>query len=179
MAVGYCDDWDGSYKFRGGLVYLERSAGGAWTPTYVPGASNDADAPIGGWTNSSIVSDRPRLAVSPSGDIALLATGYWASGGSLSAFPPGIYHRASGSGIWQYSFADASFNDFTTAWRGSGPVFLTMHGSLELVSTDAASFWKYDTADLGPSDGGEMDIAVDTSGEVRVCFVRSGNLMVF
>jgi chitodextrinase len=180
-AYVFCmDDYSGTsgYPYQGGLAYLERATTGTWSTQYAAGTGTRTNVSGGG--SSSL--NRPRLARSAAGSLALLGTGItWNS--AASGFTPlnGLHHRAPGASTWTRSYVDPELASYAVAWSGEKPTLVTRHGGgLELLTPDPENFWQYDVTGLGSSDSGATpDLRIDGEGRARLCFVRSGNLMVY
>jgi hypothetical protein len=174
------DEWtDGFYPYQGGLAFLERSPAGTWTVRYVEGTSartllsSPAFPPL----------ERPRLARSAAGALGLLTLGStWRPSAGAFVELHGLHHQAAGASTWTRSVVDPEMQSYALAWKEEKPVLVTRHGGgLELITTDPENFWQADVTGLGSSDSGNgtTGLRIDAEGRARVCFVRSGRVMVY
>jgi hypothetical protein len=179
-AYVFCMDTSsgGAYPYQGGLAYLERGTTGTWSTQYVTGTGTRINVS----TPASSSLERPRLARSATGALALLGVGTaWnTTTGGFASFN-GLHHRAPGASTWTRSYVDSGLTSYALAWNGEKPTLVTRHGDgLELLTPDPENFWQYDVTGLGSSDSGVTpDLRIDGEGWPRLCFVRSGNLMVY
>jgi PKD repeat protein len=92
----------------------------------------------------------------------------------------GVYHRFS-AGNWSLSEVesfDISYFDITFDTASDTAYLVNRHGSdIEVIGENAQSYWLYN--DLGPQDQAWPEIQLDRTREVRACFARDGNIMLY
>jgi PKD repeat protein len=106
--------------------------------------------------------------------------------------PGGVAHILTGGGLfsrsapplWSWSdIANTTLDRRALAWDGTSdePVaaFVNDQGWLEVVRPDVGALWAWSYQ--GPADAtADIDVEVDSvTGDVRACFFRSGNLLVY
>ncbi len=167
---------------RGDVLY--DAAGTLYLPVYAYGSPSTADADyLVTWTPTATafkslsggglpgLSAATSLAWSGAGRLFMLSgTGLLdvALASPLSATTARhSYVEVSGTG--QHAVA---------ATAAGAPRLVVNHGAtLESVWPDTRSFWE--RADLGATDPGRIDAAVDAAGETRACFFRAGKLVLY
>jgi hypothetical protein len=156
--------------YAGGLAF--ESSGTAWM------AFKPADLHVLNWSAATGFSGDVDITDSGFGDTDHVAASLDAGGDPILLHAEGVEHRV-GAG-WIHSDIEASdLSYFDGATNASGDFHVALrHGSdLELVHADPGLFWEYEYQ--GPMDATDIGVAVSPGGDVRACFFRSGNLMVF
>jgi hypothetical protein len=148
-----------------GVVHLSFHSGGpyAYLARYTPGQT-----PQGTVDNLYLVTDYNStyhsVGLDPAGKPMLNG------GGALYVVTPGATTLVSGTTkTWPYEAVTVDWSDFV--FRGGKPYLASRHGSdLELISTDASSFFTYTL--VGAADVARPAVELDPAGAPHVCFAR-------
>ncbi len=91
----------------------------------------------------------------------------------------GVSHRLDGS--WQLSPVEQSnlaYFDIVFDTAADTAYLLSQHSSyLELIAENDQSYWTY--RELGPQDNAWPELALDPARQIRACFARDGNILLF
>ena len=139
------------------LQYRHRNAGGSWNAAEEIDPRADLE---------SFDPEPSRIAIDAQGRPLVLAA-------------RGVWYRLAAT--WELSAVEASgvaFFDLTFDAATDMAFLLTRHGSdLEVVGENDRSYWVY--RDMGPMDSAWPEVVIDPAGQVRACFARDHNILVY